>query len=551
MLILGVTDGERPAAALVRNARLAAIHCAADPGAGPGYPDRVADRALATAGSRLDQVGRVVFGSHLAPAPRLDGLGRLHPSLVPPSATERLLRRGARWMRDTALEETGLWTVAASVRRRRQTERLQAGGFRGDVKTLDHYRSLSHAAWRCQPDERVLVVVASSDGDGTTLAVQVGDHDGLRLLYRQGGLSSLRAHVAAAADDEIPWRAAASLGERAADSLAPTALEEEFARQLHFVAGGFNLTLRAGASAFADVLRRHTPGEVAAACQANVVYQFRRLVHHWVRRSGISRLTVAGDVFANPGLCRALLAHDDVDRLFVLPADVPLAAAIGAAMRYGDAGPASLDSPYPGAALDDRGCEAALRRAGIAGRRTTDARDEAATRLLAGELVGWVAGPAALGVRALGHRSVLARPDDDGAVRRLAAAPSPVARASRTLMVRAELAAQAFAELDAAPDAVSLGSVPLRPSGWLRGRCPGLPGSPVLAQAVAREDSPDLHDILTRLEEGGGPPALLSADLRSAEDDDIDSPEAALLAFLDSHADALLLGPFTVERQPR
>jgi predicted NodU family carbamoyl transferase len=551
MLILGVTDGERPAAAVVRDARLVAIHRAADPGAGPGYPGQVADRALATAGSRLDQVGRVVFGSHLAPAPRLDGLGRFHPSLVPPSGAERFLRRGARWMRDTALEETGLWTVAASVRRRRQTERLQAGGFHGDVKTLDHYRSLSHAAWRCQPQERVLVLVASSDGDGTTLAVQIGDHDGLRLLYRQGGLSSLRAHVAAAADDDLPWRAAASLGERAADSLAPAVLEEQFARQLHFVAGGFNLTLRAGAAAFADLLRRHTPGEIAAACQANLVHQFRRLVHHWVRRSGIRRVTVAGDVFANPGLCRALLAHDDVDRLFVLPADVPLAAAIGAAMRYADAGPTTLDTPYPGAVLDTPECEAALRRAGLEGRRMADARDEAATRLLTGELLGWVAGPAALGVRALGHRSVLARPDDERAVRRLAASPSPVARASRTLMVRAEAGAKAFAELAAAPDAIRLGSVPMRPSRWLRSRCPGLSGAPILAQTVARDDSPDLHEILTRLEAGGGPPALLSADLRGTDDDDIDSPEAALLAFIESPADALQLGPLTVERPPR
>jgi len=551
MLLLGVTDGERPAAAVVRDARLVAVAHASEPGAGPGFPARVAGEALATAGARLEEVGRVVLGSHLAPTPRLDGLGRLHPSLVPPTPAERLLTRGARWMRDTALEETGLWTVAASVRRRRQAERLRGNGFRGDVKTLDHYRSLSHAAWRCQPEERVLVIVASSDGDGTTLAVQVGDHDGLRLLYRQGGLSSLRAHVAAAADDELPWRAAASLAERGADSEAPERLEERFARRLHFSAGGFNLALRTGARAFTHVLREHTPGEVAAACQANLVHQFRRLVHHWVRRSGVRRLAVAGDVFANPTLSRALLAHDDVDRLFVLPTDVPQAAAIGAAMRFGDAGPAPLDSPYPGPALDEGACAGALENAGFAAERLDDPVGAAVERLARGELVAWVAGPAALGVRALGHRSLLVRPDSGGASRRRATQPSPVTRASRTLVVTSGNGPRAFAELPTVREAARLGAVPLRPSRWLRDRCSGLPATPVLVQTVDREDSPDLHALLSRLEAADAPPALLSTDLRSSDGDEVDGAEAALLAFVDSGADWLRLGGFGVERTAR
>ncbi len=548
MLILGVTDGERPAAALVRSARLVVAHRAVETFSGPGYPWSVADTVLATGGVGLTDVGRVVFGSHVAPPRRLDGLGRVHPSLVPAPTTERLLRQGARWMRDVALEETGLWTVASSVRRRRQTARLREAGFVGDVKTLDHYRSLSHAAWRCQGRERILVMVASSDGDGTTLAVHVGDHDGLRLLYRQGGLSSLRTHVAVAADDAQPSRAAATLAERAADSEAPEELEERFARLLRFSAGGFNLALRTRNRVFADVLQRHTPGEVAAACQHNLERQFRRWVHHWVRRSGIPRLAVAGDVFASPGLCRALLTQDDVDELFVLPAPVAQATAIGAAMRYADAGPATLDTPYLGPTPEAKACADALEAARLDGRPTDRGAEEAAALLAGGGVMAWVAGPSALGVRSLGHRSLLARADAPDAVQRLGSCPTAAARASRTLILSASLAGSALRRWDAVTEASRLGAVPLRPTHWLRSRCPTLTGEPVLAQVVSPGDSPALDGILSGLEAGGALPVLMGADLLDGDGEEPDTPEAALLAFLDADADALQLGPYRVDR---
>lgn len=533
MLILGVTDGERPAAALVRDARLAAVRTAAEPYTGPGYPWTVADALLAGAGVDLTRVGRVVFGSHM-----------------PPAADPGAVRRGARWLRDMALEETGLWTVSSSVRRRRQTERLRQAGYTGDVKTFDHYRGLCHAAWRCQGTERILVLVASSDGDGTTLAVQAGDHDGLRLLYRQGGLSSLRAHVAAAAADARPWRAAATLVDRASDSESPEFLEDLFGRRLHFSAGGFNLALRTGARTMTDALARYTPGEAAAACQANLERQFRRLVHHWVRRTGIPRLAVAGDVFANPGICQTLATHDDLDELFVLPAPVPLATAIGAAMRYADAGPAPLTSPYPGPEFDEGACATALRTRRVDGPRTARPVEDAVECLLGGGVQAWVHGPAALGFRSLGHRSLLARADDAGACARLFGCASAAARASCTAIVPRSRGSRAFRGLSSVREAASLGAVPLRPTRWLRARCPGLGEAPVLAQVVSPETSPALHGMLAGLAAGGAAPVLLGADLRDAAGDEPDSESEALQVFMDADADALQLGPFRVEHRP-
>ncbi len=534
MLILGVTDGERPAAALVREGRLAAVRTAAEPYTGPGYPWSVADALLAEAGVDLSRVGRIVFGSH-----------------VPPGAGSRTARRGARWLRDMALEETGLWTVSASVRRRRQTERLRQAGYTGDVKTFDHYRALCHAAWRCQASERVLVLVASSDGDGTTLAVQAGDHDGLRLLYRQGGLSSLRAHVAAAAADTRPWRAASTLPERAADSEAPEHLEDLFARRLHFSAGGFNLALRSGARTLSDALTRYTPGEVAAACQRNLARQVRRVVHHWIRRTGITRLAVAGDVFANPGICHTLATHDDVDEFFVLPTPVPLATAVGAAMRYADAGPSPLSTPYLGPLFGDSACARALDTRRVEGRRNRRPVADAVECLLGGGVQAWVHGPAAMGFRSLGHRSLLARAEDAAACARVQGCASAAARASCSAIVPRSLGSRAFHGLSEVDEAAALGAVPLRPTRWLRARCPALGAEPVLAQLVAAEASPALDGILAGLGAQGAVPVLLGCDLRDAAGDEPDTAGEALQIFVDSDADALQLGPLRVEHPRR
>lgn len=538
MIILGITDGDRPAAAVVRDARLVATARApADP---DGQPWRAVRRALATADCSLDQVGRVVFSSHVAPPPRLEGLGRVHPALSPTPRAERWLRRGTHLLRDMTLEETGLWTVASSLRRGRQTDRLRDSGYRGDVKTFDHYRSLSHAAWRCQPYERILVIAASTDGDGTTLAVSVGDHDGLRLLYRQGGLSSLREHVAAAADDPVPWRAAATLAERARDSEPPEELEERFARWLHFSGGGFNLALRSGSRLLAREALRHTPGEVAAACQLNLEHQFRRLAHHWVRRSGVRRLTVAGDVFANAGLCRALLAHDDVDDLFVLPCAVPEAAAAGAAMRYGDAGPRPLSSPHLGPALDEAACLAAATELGLYPEQVGDMVTPLANHLVAGGTVVRLAGRAALGNRSLGHRSVLVRADAPAASGRWLDRLSLVARASHTLVTTNAVADRDFPELGEVREASRFGAVPLRPSKALRKRCPGLDGKPVRVHRVAEHDDPALARLLEGLESRGAAPVLSCADLD--EGGGLDDPGALVDAAVATGAVQVQLG---------
>ncbi len=541
MKILGVSDGIRPSAVLVGDGELLGAACAwREPGE-RGLSLRVVDDALTAAGCALSDVNRVVFGSHMPRAGRLPG-ATLGLRSVP----------GGTLLRQLLVKETGLWTVSASRRREREAARLAERGFHGDTKTVDHFLALGEAAWRTQAWERCLVFTATTGGDGTTLTVSVGGHDGLRMIERQGGMSSLRSYRALTAGVEPvtedpsfdPWP---HLG---VDATAPRELCDLFFEHFHLAARGFGFSVSTLSRRLTDRLGAYADEEVSAAWEHNLEVQFRRLVRHWIRRTGVGRVAVAGEVFANTQLTHGLLEIRDLESLHVFPEHGGPALATGAALRFGDVGPRPLDHLYLGLRPVEPRLLGSLAEHGLVEVSTDDLAADAAALLASGAVVGRVAGREAWADPALGHRSVLCTPRDRDSARELALRIGRNVHLPATTLIPASLAPRYIDHLGRVGEPARFGSVLVEATSAAEDEIPGaiLPGSLIRPQLLTEDESPSLYELIVRFGETTGVPVLLSHDLSPDASSSVDPAARAVRILAEGRIDALIIGGHLVRK---
>jgi len=131
--------------------------------------------------------------------------------------------------------------------------------------------------------------------------------------------------------------------------------------------------------------------------------------------SGLSRLALAGGVVSNVKATRRVRLLPELEDIYVFPHMGDGGLALGAALvAASDSGtPIDLDLRHLdlGPAYADQEIEMALRAAGLCAPSVPDLAARVTDLLAEGRIVMWFQGRMEYGPRALGHRSVLARPD--------------------------------------------------------------------------------------------------------------------------------------------
>lgn len=162
-----------------------------------------------------------------------------------------------------------------------------------------------------------------------------------------------------------------------------------------------------------ELLPRHR--DVAAALQEATERAMVHTATHLRKRSGRSRLCLAGGVALNCVANGRVLREAGFSELFVQPAAYDAGAAFGAALdRHFTLHPASPRRPmrhaYWGTGYTVEEIAARLAARGVVPERPADLLGEVADALAAGRIVGWFQGRMELGPRALGNRSILTAP---------------------------------------------------------------------------------------------------------------------------------------------
>ena len=134
-----------------------------------------------------------------------------------------------------------------------------------------------------------------------------------------------------------------------------------------------------------------------------------------VRLTGLPRLALAGGVVSNVKATRQIRLRPEVTDVYVMPhmgdGGLALGAAVAAAAEAGQDVRLDLSRLDLGHGFECRAIDAALQSANLPLNAVAPLATSVAERLEAGEIVMWFQGRMEYGPRALGQRSVLARPD--------------------------------------------------------------------------------------------------------------------------------------------
>ena len=321
-----------------------------------------------------------------------------------------------------------------------------------------------------------------------------------------------------------------------------------------FDVDGSTLRCRLGPMRLKRFLARElamVPSEQFAWMAQHVVEtKVTELVAGALRETGMTRVAYAGGVASNIQANLKLVELPGVDELFVFPHMGDGGLALGAALaRAASSGPKasfSLGDLRLGPEVSAESVERSIDASGLGRRKPECVVTEAASRLARGEIVLWFQGRMEYGPRALGGRSILARPDR----------PELRDRLNSTLKRRVwyqpfcpsilDEDAERLLEHGDTPNRFMTMAYRVRPEA--RDVLAGVTGrdGTCRPQMVDRSYG-KFYELLKTLRESVGVGAVLNTSFNLHGEPMVASPDDALSTFTRCGADALVIGDFLVE----
>ena len=287
---------------------------------------------------------------------------------------------------------------------------------------------------------------------------------------------------------------------------------------------------------------------VQDACEAAMV----ALVKLATEKTGCRNVCLAGGVALNSKANGKIQASGMIDRIFIQPAASDDGVALGAVFApYLDGGGRLPMKPlrhaYLGPEFSDVEIKKALRTYKLRASKLNDIAATTAELLANGKIIGWFQGRMEFGPRALGHRSILADPRD----------PEMNAKVNNAVKFREwwrpfapSILKEAAAEyLEHACDSpFMILTNPVRPE--KRNVIPSVThvdGS-ARPQTVEKQISPLYWDLINEFGKRTGVPVVMNTSFNLRGEAIVNTPTDAIRTFFSSGMDALVIGPYLVEK---
>jgi carbamoyltransferase len=293
--------------------------------------------------------------------------------------------------------------------------------------------------------------------------------------------------------------------------------------------------------------------DVAATLQAVLEDALLGLARRARSLTNSHNLCLAGGVALNARANARLRREAGFDRVFVQPAAGDAGGALGAALiasqRLGDPRPPALRSAALGLPIDAARGHDVARALGLSVRRLDDPAATTARLLAEDRVVAHARGRFEWGPRALGQRSLLARPRDRDIrerLNRLIKQREPFRPFAPAVL--SERTSEYFADDpdDMTPFMTTV--APVRPERADRLAAVTHEDGTARLQTVEAARAPELHAVLTALTALGEDPIALNTSLNGAGEPIVASSEDALAFLLRHNVDALILEDLLIER---
>ena len=435
---------------------------------------------------------------------------------------------------------------------------------------VNHHVAHARSTYACSGFDRALVVVIDGGGDGNSGMVFRAEGGELERRQTYGGAQSLGdlyrdliCLLGYRRFDEYKVMGLAPYGDPSVHAEAFASLYELKPEGAYEVAPLYAWVTRLQkAGVLADVRRQGEPftqahRDVAAAIQATLETLAMHIVDHFREVTGERHLCLAGGVAHNSTFNGRLLASGKFDGIFVQPASHDAGGALGAALEvsrrlgYSPSEPWRLTHAYLGPDVGDPAAEIDRWTRWLDARPSAQVCADTARLLHEGKIIGWVQGRSEFGPRALGHRSILADPRQAGTRDRVNRAvklregyrpfaPAVTEAAARTYFEIPEddsdLSFMGFVAPVREPHRASLGAV-THVDGTAR------------VQVVPPGVDPRFHSLLEAFGEHSGMPILLNTSFNNAVEPIVQSAHDAIVAFLTTELDALVIGDHIIEKR--
>ncbi|MHC4547425.1 MAG: carbamoyltransferase family protein [Planctomycetota bacterium] len=292
--------------------------------------------------------------------------------------------------------------------------------------------------------------------------------------------------------------------------------------------------------------------DLAASFHAVMVDVVLQMATRAREKSGESRLCLGGGLVQNWALVGALCDAKIFDEVYVPPAPGDDGTALGAALflyhaQLGHPRGGPLQRADFGPAFSDEEVAEELQLLKLKASKPGDLAQAAAERVCSGEIVGWFQGAAEFGPRALGHRSILADPTDPAARPHLVAS---VKARSEFHPFALSVTREASDELceDPQDSPFMERTAKLKPDALTR--LPAVAAQKGISRihTVTRECDPLFHELLVRVGERSGVPAVLNTSLNEPGRAVATRPREAIGSLYTTGLDALAIGPFILAK---
>lgn len=294
--------------------------------------------------------------------------------------------------------------------------------------------------------------------------------------------------------------------------------------------------------------------DLASSLQVALEEAVLTLVEWLHQQTRAETLCLAGGVALNCVLNARIRDEGPFSQIWVQPAAGDAGTALGAALwidsqqRETQARRFCMNHAFLGPGFPDEEIEQFLRWSKLPYRRLTNLADEVAERLARDQVIGWFQQRMEFGPRALGARSILASPLHASMQERLNEIKDREDFRPVAPVVLEEEAASWFKGAGSSPFMLFVYDV-------LPDKAEVIPAvrhidGTARIQTVNREQHPLYYDLLKAFQARTGVPVLVNTSFNTRGEPIVCTPRDAVECFWTSPLDALVIGPFLLEKTP-
>ena len=536
-----------------------------------GFPRSALRQALRLADTEIDELDAVLIGGTMNFVQ--DELKPFHGWFqTKRSGLGGLVKKGAgyfsRFRSQLPFLETGYYLLMApsfAYRRRRIRQILgKEFGVRCPIKFVDHHFAHITSAYFTSGFKDALVISLDGGGDGKSgqvYAARNGRFEQLVEISSFNSLGNYYAYVTHLCGFKARKHEGKITGLSARGEPKYVPILREFIDE---VDGTFVNQASVAYHAAIEELERRLPNgwtreDLAASIQAHFEDLVGRFVEHWVAKTHLENVALAGGVFANVRINQIVHELDGVENVFVHPhmgdgglgGGAALAACVPGILDHTmQAYQEPLRDAYLGPDLDTEDIERALADADLKPEPIDHSIEDRVAELLAeGFVVARAAGRMEYGPRALGNRSILYHPTDPSVndwlnenLHRTEFMPFAPA-------VLYERCHDCFESIDGASHPAEFMTITFDCTPWMQENMRGVVHIDGTArpQLVRADHNPSFHRIIESFYSRTGLPAVINTSFNMHEEPIVCTAQDCVRAFLRGNLDYLAIGDFLVK----